>query len=242
MPLSDETLYLHMGRLVEAMPDIVTPNSETIQWLARAVALAEASGETAYSDRIKLQSNRILKSVSYSDREEASRLVQFDIYQLLGKAEISAPISMQGAFIPAGNTFDAFAAFRSLFAKATREILIVDPYMDERCLTDFVGLAPEQVSVRLLSDKGFHKPTLKPAVDRWIDQNNALRPLSAKLTPPKMLHDRLLVIDGTTVWMFTQSLKDFAVRSPASIVAVDADMATLKIPAYENLWATAAIL
>jgi len=48
----------------------------------------------------------------------------------------------------------------------------------------------------------------------------------------------LLIVDHA-VEPLTQSLKDFAARSPASVVRVDADMAALKVPAYEAMWAAA---
>ena len=39
--------------------------------------------------------------------------------------------------------------------------------------------------------------------------------------------------------MLTQSLKDFAERSPGVIFKVDQAIADLKIPAYEDLWKAA---
>jgi hypothetical protein len=61
------------------------------------------------------------------------------------------------------------------------------------------------------------------------------------LAPAKALHDRAIFIDKTTAWTLTQSLKDFAKRSPAEIVRAD-DVAALKIDAYENIWAKAKIV
>ncbi|BAM92882.1 hypothetical protein S58_69160 [Bradyrhizobium oligotrophicum S58] len=43
-------------------------------------------------------------------------------------------------------------------------------------------------------------------------------------------------------WTLTQSLKDFAARSPATIVKVDAETAALKVSAYGAIWQTAAAL
>jgi hypothetical protein len=37
----------------------------------------------------------------------------------------------------------------------------------------------------------------------------------------------------------TQSLKDLAVRSPATVARVDPDTAGLKIPAYDAMWSGA---
>ena len=49
-------------------------------------------------------------------------------------------------------------------------MLVVDPYMDETALSDFVLMVPEGVPIRLLSDNATVKPTLRPARDRWLKQ------------------------------------------------------------------------
>jgi hypothetical protein len=51
-----------------------------------------------------------------------------------------------------------------------------------------------------------------------------------------MLHDRLIIVDGAQVWVLTQSLNAFVVRSPATIVRVDGETAALKIKAYQDIW------
>jgi hypothetical protein len=119
---------------------------------------------------------------------------------------------------------------------ATRDVLIVDPYMDEKALTDFGLLTPERITVRLLADKNSVQDSLPPAVERWTRQYGDKRPLEAKLTPRRALHDRAIFVDGKGAWVLTQSLKDFATRAPGVIFRVDEAVAALKIPAYEDLW------
>jgi hypothetical protein len=65
------------------------------------------------------------------------------------------------------------------------------------------------------------------------------RPLEERLTPARSLHDRLLVVDGTSVWTFGQSLNAIAVRAPTSLVRVDSETAALKVAAYSDMWAAA---
>jgi hypothetical protein len=161
------------------------------------------------------------------------------VHRALAKAELKAPAAAQGSFIPAGNAFDALSAIGKILGRATRDVLIVDPYMDEKALTDFALLAPERVQIRLLSDLNSVKPTLHPAAARWVAQYGTSRPLEARLAPARTLHDRLIAIDGAVVWVLTQSLNAFATRSPASIVRVDDETAELKIPAYQAMWGSA---
>jgi hypothetical protein len=104
-----------------------------------------------------------------------------------------------------------------------------------KVLTDFTPLAVESVAVCLLADQ----QSLKRALDRWAAQYVGKRPLKAKLAPPRTLHDRLIIVDGAGAWDLTQSLKDFAARSPASVVRSGAERAALKIPYYEGIWMAA---
>ena len=77
------------------------------------------------------------------------------------------------------------ASVGKVLSKAKADVLILDPYMDEKTLTDFAPLAPERVQIRLLADKKYHKPTLAPAVSRWQSQFGASRPLNAEIIVAK---------------------------------------------------------
>lgn len=52
----------------------------------------------------------------------------------------------------------------------------------------------------------------------------------------KSLHDRLIIIDDKEVWLISQSFKDIAKRSPASVTRADDDVAELKAKYYRSLW------
>jgi hypothetical protein len=86
------------------------------------------------------------------------------------------------------------------------------------------------------------KPSLRPAVQRWTAQYGSIRPLEAKLSEPRTLHDRAIFVDGKGAWVLTQSFNAFAARAPGMIVRVDSETATLKIAAYEALWQSASSL
>jgi hypothetical protein len=236
LAIDPQTLYVQLGRLVEVTPDLSAPPPlprPTQEWLGRVGALIAASGEVA--DIAEFQT--YVSSLSYAGMQEISaQQVMSIVFRALAKAELRAPSAVQGSFIPAGNSFDALSAIAKVFGHAALDLLIVDPYMDEKALTDFAPLAPEQVQLRLLSDQQTVKPGLRPAALRWSSQYGARRPLEAKLAPAKSLHDRLVAVDGATAYVLTQSLNAFAARSPASIVRVDDETARLKIAAYQAIW------
>jgi hypothetical protein len=156
---------------------------------------------------------------------------------------MKASPAMQGAFILAGNAFSAFLALSKVLRLTRDDALIVDPYLDEKVLTDYAASLPDTCHLRLLAEIGKLKPSLKPAVTSWRAQHGKDRPLEARtVTPPATLHDRLIIVDGVTVYLLTQSLNAFAVRAPATIARVDHETATLKVAAYEDMWSCASPL
>jgi hypothetical protein len=131
------------------------------------------------------------------------------------------------------------AAIGKVLQSARSDILIVDPYMDEKALTVYGVLAAEKIELRLLADATQRKPSLAPTVAAWKAQHGATRPLDARLAPARQLHDRLILVDNSEAWTLTQSLNAFADRSPASIVKADAETSKLKVAAYSDLWSRA---
>ena len=247
MASDSETLYRQLGRLIETMPTLTEHplTQDAHLWVARAFALVKAVNNLADPALFTVAATNIGNSgrsqFEYTQRINAAHEITSIVYRAFAIAEANAPNGASGAFIPIGNSFDVFSALSKLFQKATKEIFIIDPYMDETALTEFGSAVPEGISLRLLSDQADHKPTLETAARKWVAQYGTSRPLAVRLAPPRTLHDRAIFIDQQTAWTLTQSLKDFAKRSPAEIVRAD-DIAALKIPAYEAIWQSASAI
>jgi hypothetical protein len=232
MPLSPEELYLQLGKLVAEMPDLVncpmTPDVH--RWLGRACALVGASGDAGY---LKIASQNLHGPL----REMNAQAVTAIVHQALARAELDAPARVQGAFISAGNTLDAYAAVGRVLGMAKTSVLMVDAYADVKSVTEYAILAPDKVAVRILADTADHKKTLKPAAEKWAQQFGQNRaPLEVRLAPAKALHDRLIVVDETDAWTLGQSFNKLAERAHTSLVRVDAETAARKISAYMALW------
>ena len=170
-------------------------------------------------------------------RAQNAQAIAAIVHEALAKAELKAPAAVQGTFIAAGHTFDAFAAVSRVLGTAKTDVLMVDPYADEKALMDYAVLAPDQVSVRLLADQADYKKvsqacrrTLGAAVWR------PTRPLSVRVAAAKTLHDRLISLDGATAWTLGQSFKDMVARSHTSLVRMDPESGSRKIAAYETMW------
>ncbi|WP_426050360.1 hypothetical protein [Brevundimonas sp. SL161] len=238
--LTSEAIYHQIGALLASPPDLVafdanyTLPTTTIQWLGRASALVRIAKPVGL-DYVKFDGH-VENLVATMNAKGASRQIILSLHRLLSELELQLPAASQGAFVSPGAQFDAFSAIARILGEAGRDVLIVDPYMDASAVVDFAGLAPEGVSVRLLTDQGSMKPALLPAADRWIGQYGTARPLQVRATTPMLLHDRLLIVDGSTAWILTQSLKDFAKRAPATIQRADPEMAAMKVAAFEAAW------
>jgi hypothetical protein len=236
--MNDQALYFRLGQLLTAMPAWLRMTEEDLEWLAKVQAIVNATGDSALKTEFNASVGLFMQLPSPSGERQLRLLAKRALHTL----ELRVPVTSAGAFIPAGNAFDAMVAVGKVLQSATQDIMIVDPYMDETVLTDFAGQAKELVALRLLSEANTCKPSLKPAVTRWISQHGSTRPLEARLTAPRVLHDRLILIDGEVAYVLTQSLKDLAARSPASLVRVSEDVAKLKVDAYEDFWSNAAAL
>ena len=230
---------MQLGRLVETMPGLNIPqltNAEH-QWLGKLDALLLASDDTHNLATLRTKVDWL--GVDPYTRAKTVQEITMVLHRALAAAELNAPVAVAGAFVPAGNAFDAMAAVGKVLSKAQRSALIVDPYMDEKALTDFAPLAPLGVIVRLLADEQNRKPSLIPAQQRWTAQYGVSRPLEVRLAPARTLHDRPIILDDAETWVLTQSLNAFAARSPASLVRVDDGTAALKISAYAAIWKAA---
>lgn len=232
--MQPEELYRRIGRLIESAPafgGIGLLSVDQMTWLGRAEALVVSSGDLLAQAEFTQAKHKLAQPTT---RAMAQQSLMLTLYKILAAAELASPPGAQGAFIPVGSSFDAYAAIAKVMSAARQDVLIVDPYMDDTILTDFGGTLTEGVLLRLLTDQATAKPNLAPAAARWKTQFDR-RPLEVRLAPQRTLHDRAIFIDRSQAWTVTQSLKDLAKRSPAEIVRAD-DIAPLKIASYEAIW------
>jgi hypothetical protein len=155
--MSPEALYMQLGRLIAEMPNFVisrqlTPDKQL--WLGRAVALIEAGGSTLDAIELMDAAKRLDGPHDGIRRHHSDRITQL-LYRALARAELKAPAAAQGAFVPAGNVLDAFAMVGKILGEAEGDVLIVDRYANNKVLTDFAVLAPDNVTMRLLTTEQY---------------------------------------------------------------------------------------
>ncbi|WP_230769549.1 hypothetical protein [Sphingomonas sp. Leaf4] len=218
--------------LASSIPDLTDiPNKDTSRWIAQLVAVLHKTGRWAEKTKVQLAADLLGGSFSSGPSTRINNV----LYQAIAELELELPANMQGAFLTVGSPFDATIALSSVIKLAKQNILIVDAYMDDTILSKFALMADENVGIALLTDESGMRPNLIPAAKAWTQQFGAKRPLKIQVTKPRILHDRLIVCDDD-VWVVTQSLKDLAVRSPASLTKVDRELSSAKIEAYTDIW------
>jgi hypothetical protein len=234
--LSAEAAYGQLRLLIaSAPPDLYASQRtpETQLWMGRVSALIQDTLGSAAKMKLgdyqtKLRSD-IFGPAAVSD-------IMGLLYEALALVELELPADAQGSFIAAGNVFDALVAVTKIFAIAKKDLLIIDPYLDEKILIEFAQLASEGVNIRLLTDSSGVKPTLAPAAAKWKQQFLSKRPLQVRLAAARTLHDRLVLIDRRDVWTLGQSFNALAARAHTSFGKVDEETARLKIVAYDDIW------
>ncbi len=235
-----QSLYHQLARLRDEMPvwsELGKPS--TSKWIGRVLALVDAAETTMELLTLRTYVDHLNR---HGSSEKTAVMIAQVVDTALAKLELRLPAEAQGAFIPAGGVFDGYQAVSKVLATARVDVLLVDPYVDDKLISDFVPLAPEGLCVSVLGDAHYAKPSIKPAAERWIAQWQSKRPLEVRLAQSRSLHDRLIVIDGTTAWVLGQSFKDLAKRAHSSLVRMDPDSATLKIAAHIALWKSAAVI
>lgn len=209
-------------------------SQEALLWLGRMHALVVEADNG--SDQIVF--GVAMQGIGTALHEINTAQLKAIIFKTLAAAEMKAPAAQQGSFIATASPFQVFAALAKIMASAKREVLIVDPYVDAVSLTDVASSAAEGIQIQILGDSVKVQPNLAPAVTRWKAQYSA-RPLDVRMATARALHDRLVVVDQSEVWNLSQSIKDFANRSNASIERSNAELSAEKVTAYLALWATA---
>jgi hypothetical protein len=148
MSLSPEQLYLQLGSLVAEMPDLANgPITQDVnRWLGRAIALVEVTGDAVNASVIKVAAQNLTLL-----RDQNAQTIAAIVYQALAAAELRAPAQVQGTFIAAGDTLDAYAAVGKVLSTAKVDVLLIDPYAsDEKLVTEYALLAPDTVTVRII--------------------------------------------------------------------------------------------
>jgi uncharacterized LabA/DUF88 family protein len=116
------------------------------------------------------------------------------------KGKQSKAIPPKNMYVEKGEHFAPYLAVRQLFLSAKREIVLIDPYVDDQVL-QMIPLVPKSIRISILSNR------ISPA-DFCIQLKKLLQEgYDIKLYKTKTFHDRFLGIDDKW-WHSGHSFKD----------------------------------
>ncbi len=254
--MTPETILLKLRDLINNIPDLARePPTPKVQfWLGEASGFIKESGELGEFNKLMLEIGKLEiftdRELFIKERMNATfniRAVLFRVQTIMQikaieakdaevkAAKVQTPDVSQEFFIGVGKSFDFFKAISNIFGQATKEILIVDPYLDNKILTKFAEIVEEKITIKLLTNtKSHNRGTIQPAFEEWVTQYGSIRPIELRIAPNNSLHDRLVIVDKIGVWMLSQSFKDFAIRADGNIMPLQ--QPDLKLEACNAIW------
>lgn len=237
-----QRLHGAVRSLVDSAPEFPTGQTELspsdLIWIGRLRAILGEIGQITAPSRL----DRAVSSLRNLRLREEGRSIVFELlFQAFAETELRSP-NFESGFIPVGSKFDALAAIARIVERAASNVMFLDPYANHELLQSYCILAKEGVEIRILADKKSAKPDIIPAAEAWAKQYGKARPMSLRLAPERTLHDRAILVDQRLAVVVTQSFKDIAERSPASLTSLPEEAAKLKIAYYDEVWATSEVI
>lgn len=230
--------YVELREVVATIPDLETcdlRSPEVLRWIGRAGYLLEAVCPRPSVDPVMFTSaSQNLVGVL---REHNVAQMREILHRHLARLEAESGLNVGDAVISAGDTFAAFVKISDIVRHAEKEVWIIDPYQRDEALRDYAPSIADGVTLRLLTSIDDRMTVIEPAARKWRETHKDRRPLEVRRADGKLLHDRVVVVDHKDVWLLSQSLNAFAARAPATVLMLGADLAPLKIAAYEAIWA-----
>ena len=164
-----------------------------------------------------------------------SRIKEFEalLRALISALRLQLPEEeIKGAYEP-GEEYAFYKDLSSIVATATKDIFIVDAYLDEQVFNLYVAKVPDTATVRILSNKiGTNVDT----VARMYAKSRSL-----ELRSSADVHDREVFLDQRG-WVIGQSIKDAARKKPTYLIELDEPSLTAARDIHNRIWAAATIV
>jgi hypothetical protein len=232
---SEQLLALLQAAIRDAPPlSYDQPRSETeLRWLGRVDAILSAAGN--YRASLDFRMSRGTIGTIIFDR---NKLLQ-PLYDVASELELIVPGALQGAFIPPGDAWNGYAALVRLMQNECDTLLIVDPYITADIFSDFLPHAVARLGTRLLTSKIRQRhDALLASAQKWKETHaQSTHAVEIRYASEGALHDRLFIFNDNESWLISQSIKDIAKKSAASVTKADVELAQLKSQHYEAVWA-----
>jgi len=133
-------------------------------------------------------------------------------------------------FIAKGEVYTAYRTISNIMSQAQKEILVIDPYVDEDLLDMFAGLDPS-VKIRVLTEhlKGNFKLALRKLQQQRV---------GIEVRCSAQFHDRFIVVDGKACYQLGGSINHAGAK--ATVIGTKSDAIRDRVIAEaEKAWSAA---
>jgi hypothetical protein len=140
----------------------------------------------------------------------------------------------QHAFFPAGAVHDAFVHIRSLFKGASRELFVIDGYVDSS-LFQFLLSTNGPKACRILTQTRHLPKDFLAETKAFVAQHG----FACTIRSSDVFHDREIIVDGKEVFVLGASIKDAGKRA-FNIIPISAPPVVAGMIGYaEQEWSSA---
>lgn len=219
--------------VIRTMPPVNTldhDSADVLEWLGRASAVIHE-----LSLPMAVEFDQAARALERLDRSSSAG--KRDIQRLLSRArhglrlETVGPLSVA---LPTGAVFDYFDEVRKIIETAAVDILFVDPFLNAEFVSRYLPHVKAGVTIRLLTRRGIEQ--LLPAAEAFAGQHEH----SLSIRASANMHDRFVIVDGSTGYQSGGSFADGAKRAPITFMQVTDAFAEVRRQ-YEERWAAGTV-
>jgi len=136
----------------------------------------------------------------------------------------------QEVFIAKGEVYTAYRTIKNIMSQGQKEILVIDPYVDEDLLDMFASLDPS-VKIKVLTEH--LKGDFKLAFRKLQQQRGGI-----EVRCSSQFHDRFIVVDGRACYQLGGSINHAGAK--ATVIGIKSDAIRDRVIAEaENTWSSA---
>jgi hypothetical protein len=165
-----------------------------------------------------------------------ARFTEFDalLRALTGALRLRLPEDKINAAYAPGEQYDFYRDLSALMATASREIFVIDAYLDEKVFNLYVDKVPSSAKVRILSNR------VNPNVVTVANMYAKSRPLELRSSPA--IHDRAVFFDDRGC-VIGQSIKDAAGgMKPTYLIELDEPALSAIRDSHNTIWSAATVV
>ena len=217
-----------LSKLTNLMEQVSEQPTRPRQWIAEAKAIVDQYDPSHVRANIAAEIYSLdLDPVGTVERiagyvTDTIEKIKLEL-ELEGRTEIGTAYS-------AGEVYRYFADLKQIMEKTTRDIMVVDPYLDGKTFDAYFRDCPNNVMIRILTRQ--YVDNIKPYIPKHEEQYGT----RITLKESGELHDRLILIDCAECWISGGSIKDAATNKPTYLIPITPPILEDKIRIYNEIW------